>query len=101
MPDTFEELQQFLKEQEKILLAQLEQVSQELLKKSDEYNCRVSERESLLDTVIAQIEEKQDQPVAEFLMVRLHCPRAAVTPGGAGGTQLAPSMSHCSLGATL
>ncbi|NWU32316.1 TRI15 protein, partial [Dyaphorophyia castanea] len=57
-----------LKEQEKTLLAQLERVSQELLEKSHEYNSRVLERESLLDTVIAQIEEKRDQPVAEFLM---------------------------------
>ncbi|NXO14726.1 TRI15 protein, partial [Oriolus oriolus] len=57
-----------LKEQEKILLAQLEQVSQELLKKSHEYNSRVLERELLLDAVIAQIEEKRDQPVVEFLM---------------------------------
>ncbi|XP_068862256.1 E3 ubiquitin-protein ligase TRIM7-like [Aphelocoma coerulescens] len=65
--NTFEELQQFLKEQEKIFLAQLERMSQELLEKSHEYSSRVSERESLLDTVIAQIEEKRDQPVVEFL----------------------------------
>ncbi|NXH26723.1 TRI15 protein, partial [Myiagra hebetior] len=57
-----------LKEQEKILLAQLERVSQELLEKGHEYSSRVSERESLLDTVMAQIEEKRDQPVVEFLM---------------------------------
>lgn len=95
VPSIFEELQQFLKEQEKILLAQLERVSQELLEKSHEYNSRVSERESLLDTVIAQIEEKRDQPVGKFLMVRLHHPLGAVTPGEAGSTHLAPSASQC------
>ncbi|NXS90074.1 TRI15 protein, partial [Erpornis zantholeuca] len=57
-----------LKEQGDILLAQFEQMYKELLKESDEYNSRVLERESLLDTVIAQIEEKRDQPAVEFLM---------------------------------
>ncbi|NXA81929.1 TRI15 protein, partial [Thryothorus ludovicianus] len=57
-----------LKEQEKILTAQFNQVTQELLKKSSEYSSRVSERRSLLDTVIAQIKEKREQPVVEFLM---------------------------------
>ncbi|NWV28273.1 TRI15 protein, partial [Origma solitaria] len=70
-----------LKEQEEMLLAQLEQVSQELVSRSCEYNTRLSERESLLDTVIAQIQEKQDQPALEFLMVRLHYPLGSVTPG--------------------
>lgn len=101
MPSIFEELQQFLKEQEKILLAQLERVSQELLEKSHEYNSRVSERELLLDTVIAQIEEKRDQPVGEFLMVRLHHPLGAVTPGEAGSTHLAPPHPSASRGARL
>ncbi|NWV08671.1 TRI15 protein, partial [Ptilonorhynchus violaceus] len=56
-----------LKEQEKILLAQLDQVSQELIKMGHEYNSSVLERESLLDTVTAQIEKKRNQPVFEFL----------------------------------
>uniref|UniRef100_A0A8C5U2A8 Tripartite motif-containing protein 15 n=1 Tax=Malurus cyaneus samueli TaxID=2593467 RepID=A0A8C5U2A8_9PASS len=89
--DTFEELQHFLKEQKKILLAQLERVSQELVSRSDEYNSRVLERESLLDTVIAQIQDKREQPELEFLMVRLHRPLGAVTPGEAGNTHVAPS----------
>uniref|UniRef100_A0A803WG49 B30.2/SPRY domain-containing protein n=3 Tax=Ficedula albicollis TaxID=59894 RepID=A0A803WG49_FICAL len=68
VPETFKELQQFLKEQEEILLAQLQQVSQELVEKRCEYSSRVLEREWLLDMVIAQIEEMQDKPVVEFLM---------------------------------
>lgn len=95
VPKTFEELQQFLKEQEKILLAQLNQVPKELFNKWDEYSSRVSERQLLLDKVIAEIEEKQDQPAVEFLMVRLHPPLSPVTPGGAGDTQLAPCASWC------
>ncbi|KAL2307085.1 hypothetical protein Nmel_000028 [Mimus melanotis] len=68
VPETFKELQEFLKEQEEVLVAQLEQVSQELVKKRCEYSSRVLEREWLLDMVIAQIKEKQDQPLVEFLM---------------------------------
>ncbi|KAL9868920.1 E3 ubiquitin-protein ligase TRIM7-like [Geothlypis trichas] len=65
--ESFEELQQFLEEQKTTLLGQLEQMSLELVNKSEEYTCRLSERQSLLDTVIAQIQEKQEQPAVEFL----------------------------------
>ncbi|KAI1242503.1 hypothetical protein IHE44_0000031, partial [Lamprotornis superbus] len=68
VPETFKELQEFLKDQEEILVAQLKQVSQELVKRRCEYSSRVLEREWLLDMMIAQIKEKQDQPVVEFLM---------------------------------
>ncbi|KAM3678982.1 E3 ubiquitin-protein ligase TRIM7-like [Ammospiza maritima maritima] len=65
--ESFEELQQCLEGQKKILLAQLEQMSHELDSKSEEYTYRVLERQSLLDTVIAQIREKREQPAVEFL----------------------------------
>ncbi|XP_037985951.1 tripartite motif-containing protein 15-like isoform X1 [Motacilla alba alba] len=68
VPKTFEELQQSLEEQKKTLVAQLGQMSQELVSRSDEYTSRVLERQSLLDTVMAQIEEKRDQPAVAFLM---------------------------------
>ncbi|KAM7036809.1 E3 ubiquitin-protein ligase TRIM7-like [Passerculus sandwichensis] len=65
--ESFEELQQCLEEQKETLLAQLEQMSHELVSKSEEYTHRVLERQSLLDTVIAQIQEKEEQPAVEFL----------------------------------
>ncbi|KAM3679795.1 E3 ubiquitin-protein ligase TRIM7-like [Ammospiza maritima maritima] len=65
--ESFEELQQCLEEQKETLLAQLEQMSHELVSKSEEYTYRVLERQSLLDTVIAQIQEKEEQPAVEFL----------------------------------
>ncbi|XP_030827350.1 E3 ubiquitin-protein ligase TRIM11-like isoform X3 [Camarhynchus parvulus] len=65
--ETFEGLQQCLEEQKETLLGQLEQMSLELVNKSEEYTCRVLERQSLLDTVIAQIQEQRDQPAVEFL----------------------------------
>ncbi|NXM03713.1 TRI15 protein, partial [Tyrannus savana] len=64
-----------LQEQKKALLAQLVPVSQELVKRSSEYNSSVAERKSLLDTLIADIEKKRDQPDVEFLMsCSLCCP---------------------------
>ncbi|XP_068001860.1 M-phase inducer phosphatase 1-like isoform X2 [Melanerpes formicivorus] len=66
--DTFEELQQFLQEQKEALLAQLAQAHQELAEQRSHYVSRASERRSLLDRVIAEIEKKRDQQAAEFLM---------------------------------
>ncbi|KAL9868917.1 E3 ubiquitin-protein ligase TRIM7-like isoform 2-T2 [Geothlypis trichas] len=65
--ESFDWLEQCLKEQKTTLLGQLEQMSLELVNKSEEYTCRLSERQSLLDTVIAEIQEKQEQPAVEFL----------------------------------
>uniref|UniRef100_A0A8B9Z978 B30.2/SPRY domain-containing protein n=1 Tax=Buteo japonicus TaxID=224669 RepID=A0A8B9Z978_9AVES len=68
LQDTFKQLQQFLQEQEGILLAKLDQAQRELAKERHEYVSSVSERKSLLDTLTAEIEKKRDQPVVEFLM---------------------------------
>ncbi|NXQ93324.1 TRI15 protein, partial [Sagittarius serpentarius] len=57
-----------LQEQEGLLLARLDRAHGELARERDEYVCSVSERKSLLDTLIAEIEKKRDQPVVEFLM---------------------------------
>ncbi|NXC77761.1 TRI15 protein, partial [Anhinga anhinga] len=57
-----------LRQQEGVLLAQLDQAHGELTKERREYISSVSERKSLLDTLIAEIEKKRDQPVVEFLM---------------------------------
>ncbi|NWH43768.1 TRI15 protein, partial [Fregata magnificens] len=57
-----------LREQEGVLLARLDQAHSELTKERREYVSSVSERKSLLDTLIAEIEKKRDQPVVEFLM---------------------------------
>ncbi|KAM9648491.1 E3 ubiquitin-protein ligase TRIM7-like [Morphnus guianensis] len=68
LQDTFKQLQQFLQEQEGILLAKLDRAQRELAKERQEYVSSVSERKSLLDTLTAEIEKKHDQPVVEFLM---------------------------------
>ncbi|NXW81923.1 TRI15 protein, partial [Alopecoenas beccarii] len=60
-----------LQEQEAVLQAQLDQAYGELTEGRQQYISSVSERKSLLDTLIAEIEKKRDQPEVEFLMVRL------------------------------
>ncbi|NXE84474.1 TRI15 protein, partial [Cochlearius cochlearius] len=57
-----------LREQEGVLLARLDQAHKELTTERRKYVSSVSERKSLLDTLIAEIEKKRDQPVVEFLM---------------------------------
>ncbi|NXW23329.1 TRI15 protein, partial [Circaetus pectoralis] len=57
-----------LQQQEGILLAKLDRAQKDLAKERHEYVSSVSERKSLLDTLIAEIEKKRDQPVVEFLM---------------------------------
>ncbi|NXX02143.1 TRI15 protein, partial [Larus smithsonianus] len=58
-----------LREQEGVLLAQLDQAHDELTTELCEYVSSVSKRKSLLDTLVAEIEKKRDQPVVEFLML--------------------------------
>ncbi|NWQ92527.1 TRI15 protein, partial [Burhinus bistriatus] len=62
-----------LREQESVLLAQLDRAHGELTKERREYISSVSERKSLLDTLIAEIQKKRDQPVVEFLMSSSPC----------------------------
>uniref|UniRef100_A0A8C9MQP8 Uncharacterized protein n=1 Tax=Serinus canaria TaxID=9135 RepID=A0A8C9MQP8_SERCA len=50
--------------------------AEEAARELEEYQCRVLERQSLLDSVIAEIQEKRDQPAVEFLKVRQHHPWA-------------------------
>uniref|UniRef100_A0A8V1AFN9 Uncharacterized protein n=2 Tax=Gallus gallus TaxID=9031 RepID=A0A8V1AFN9_CHICK len=64
----FEQLQQFLREQEGALLAQLDGAHARLSEQHREYTCRVSERGTLLEELVEEIQKKRDQPAVEFLM---------------------------------
>ncbi|KAM4684528.1 E3 ubiquitin-protein ligase TRIM7-like [Amazona ochrocephala] len=66
--DAFTQLQEFLQEQKDVLLSQLDQVHEELNLERCRYITSISERETLLDTLIVEIERKCDQPMVEFLM---------------------------------
>nr|XP_032637594.1 zinc finger protein RFP-like isoform X2 [Chelonoidis abingdonii] len=63
----FEQLRQFLEEQERLLLAQLEELDKEIVKIQDEYVTKLSEEISRLSDLISEIEEKCQQPTSEFL----------------------------------
>ncbi|XP_010710497.2 E3 ubiquitin-protein ligase TRIM7-like isoform X2 [Meleagris gallopavo] len=64
----FEQLQQFLKEQEGTLLAQFDEAHERLTEQHQEYVCRVSERRTLLEELVVEIQKKRDQPAVGFLM---------------------------------
>lgn len=68
----FECLHQFLKEQEQLLLARLEELDKEIVKQKDEIVTKLSDELSRLGDVIAEMEVKCKQPASEFLQVRLH-----------------------------
>lgn len=67
----FEQLHQFLKEQEERLLTQLEELDKDLEKQKDDMMTKISEELSRLGDVITEMEVKCKQPASEFLQVRL------------------------------
>uniref|UniRef100_A0A8C3SGM5 Uncharacterized protein n=1 Tax=Chelydra serpentina TaxID=8475 RepID=A0A8C3SGM5_CHESE len=78
----FEQLRQFLEEQERLLLARLEELDKEIVKIQDENVTKVSEEISRLSDLISQMEGKCQQPTSEFLQVRqLEIPRSLPREG--------------------
>ncbi|XP_015281521.1 PREDICTED: tripartite motif-containing protein 7-like [Gekko japonicus] len=63
----FRQLQKFLEEQEKLLLAQMEEVEKEVEKKRDQHLSRLSEELSSLESLIREMEEKHRQPASDLL----------------------------------
>ncbi|XP_042306775.1 tripartite motif-containing protein 15-like [Sceloporus undulatus] len=60
-------MHQFLGEQEKLLLAQMEEVEKEISAKREEHLARLSEELSSLEGLIQKMEEKHRQPAPELL----------------------------------
>nr|XP_042703525.1 zinc finger protein RFP-like isoform X2 [Chrysemys picta bellii] len=63
----FQQLRQFLEEQERLLLAQLEKLDEEIVKIQNEYITKLSEEISCLSELISEMEGKCQKPVSEFL----------------------------------
>nr|XP_056722306.1 E3 ubiquitin-protein ligase TRIM7-like [Euleptes europaea] len=63
----FRQLHSFLEEQEKGLLAQLEEVEKEVARNRDQHLAALSEKLSSLDSLIREMEEKCQQPASELL----------------------------------
>uniref|UniRef100_A0A452HVV5 Uncharacterized protein n=1 Tax=Gopherus agassizii TaxID=38772 RepID=A0A452HVV5_9SAUR len=67
----FQQLQQFLEEQEHLLLAQLERLDEEIVRIQNENISKFSEEISQLSELISELEGKCQKPASEFLQVRL------------------------------
>uniref|UniRef100_A0A8C4YC93 Uncharacterized protein n=1 Tax=Gopherus evgoodei TaxID=1825980 RepID=A0A8C4YC93_9SAUR len=67
----FQQLQQFLEEQERLLLAQLERLDEEIVRIQNENISKFSEEISQLSKLISELEGKSQKPASEFLQVRL------------------------------
>uniref|UniRef100_A0A8C0FQW0 Uncharacterized protein n=1 Tax=Bubo bubo TaxID=30461 RepID=A0A8C0FQW0_BUBBB len=72
----FEQLHQFLKDQERLLLTQLADLDRAITRVQEEAVAKVSEDMSHLDTLIWEMEGKFQQPASEFLQVRAQSIRA-------------------------
>lgn len=66
----FEQLHQFLKDQERLLLTQLADLDRAITRVQEEAVAKVSEEMSHLDTLIWEMEGKFQQPASQFLRVR-------------------------------
>ncbi|CAM4560070.1 unnamed protein product [Lepidochelys kempii] len=63
----FQQLRQFLEEQERLLLAQLEKLHKEIVKTQNENITKLSEGISHLSELISEMEGKCQKPASEFL----------------------------------
>lgn len=64
----FQQLHQFLEEQERLLLDQLGELEKEIIRSQNE---KLSMEISRLSDLISEMERKCQQPASEFLQVRL------------------------------
>uniref|UniRef100_A0A8C0H0R6 Zinc finger protein RFP-like n=1 Tax=Chelonoidis abingdonii TaxID=106734 RepID=A0A8C0H0R6_CHEAB len=94
----FQQLQQFLEEQERLLLAQLEKLDEEIVRIHNENVSKLSKQISHLNELISELEGKCQKPASEFLQVRLnekqsatHCqPCPSIPPPTPPGLSSAP-----------
>nr|XP_032630238.1 tripartite motif-containing protein 15-like [Chelonoidis abingdonii] len=63
----FQQLQQFLEEQERLLLAQLEKLDEEIVRIQNENVSKLSKQISHLNELISELEGKCQKPASEFL----------------------------------
>uniref|UniRef100_A0A8C0H891 Zinc finger protein RFP-like n=1 Tax=Chelonoidis abingdonii TaxID=106734 RepID=A0A8C0H891_CHEAB len=68
----FQRLRQFLEEQERLLLAQLEKLDEEIVRIQNENVSKLSKQISHLGELIMEMEGKCQKPASEFLQVRLN-----------------------------
>lgn len=78
----FAHLSQFLEEQQSVLLAQLERLDGDILKHRDEFDVLVTGEICRFNTLIEELEEKNQRPARDLLTVRSElCPRSPMIFG--------------------
>uniref|UniRef100_A0A8C0IW62 RING-type E3 ubiquitin transferase n=1 Tax=Chelonoidis abingdonii TaxID=106734 RepID=A0A8C0IW62_CHEAB len=87
----FQQLPQFLEEQERLLLAQLEKLDEEIVRFQNENVSKLSQRISHLSELVSELEEKCQKPASEFLQVRLSEKRRCRLPAN---VTLDPDTAH-------
>uniref|UniRef100_A0A674J116 RING-type E3 ubiquitin transferase n=1 Tax=Terrapene triunguis TaxID=2587831 RepID=A0A674J116_9SAUR len=80
----FQQLRQFLEEQERLLLAQLEKLDKEIVKIRNENNTILSEEISHLSELMSELEGKYQKPTSEFLQDRGTSVRSRPVPARTG-----------------
>uniref|UniRef100_A0A452I059 Zinc finger protein RFP-like n=1 Tax=Gopherus agassizii TaxID=38772 RepID=A0A452I059_9SAUR len=70
----FQQLRQFLEEQERLLLVRLEKLDKEIVKIWNENNTILSEEISRLSELISELEGKYQKPASEFLQGKFQQP---------------------------
>ncbi|XP_039373196.1 tripartite motif-containing protein 10-like [Mauremys reevesii] len=63
----FQQLRQFLEEQERLQLEELEELKKEIENRGDEYVAKLSEELSSFSSLISEMEQKRQLPASEFL----------------------------------
>uniref|UniRef100_A0A674IF63 Zinc finger protein RFP-like n=1 Tax=Terrapene triunguis TaxID=2587831 RepID=A0A674IF63_9SAUR len=76
----FQQLRQFLEEQERLLQAQLDKLDEEIVKIQNENVSKLSEQISRLSELISEMEGKCQKPASEFLQVRLNEKHRWISP---------------------
>ncbi|KAH0630521.1 hypothetical protein JD844_013611, partial [Phrynosoma platyrhinos] len=63
----FQEIHQFLEEQETLLLSQMDEVEKEIVRQRDEHRSRLSRELTSVEGIIQELKEKRQQPASELL----------------------------------
>ncbi|KAG6923167.1 tripartite motif containing 39 [Chelydra serpentina] len=63
----FQQVRQLVEEKQRLLLAQLNEINKDILKRQNNYIAKITEEISRLDHLISELEGKCQQPASEFL----------------------------------
>ncbi|KAH1182605.1 hypothetical protein KIL84_004097 [Mauremys mutica] len=67
----FQQVRQLLEEKQRLLLAQLDEINKDILKRQNNYIAKITEEISRLDHLISELKGKCQQPASEFLQEKI------------------------------